>query len=126
MESRINDNSDAVRKAADKQFSDLMRDFMEHFTMLVKEYCPHPPEKPPSGYQRTGTLQLSIDCRFWAGTVRKATIKVWTTAGYGGWVELGTKKMKGQLYFLRAFKETLREFGLKATVHNGQWMIEPA
>jgi len=112
-----------VRKAADRKFSGLMQDFMEHFTMLVKEYCPHPPERPPSGYQRTGTLQLSIDNAF---NATKKFMQVFTTAGYGGWVELGTKKMKGQLYMLRAFKETLHEFGLKAVVRGGKWRIEPA
>jgi len=86
-------NNNVIKKASQKAIKDISR-FAEVMTGYTKEYSPY----------EYGTNRDSISF-----DVQGNKARVYTESGYGGWLELGTSKMTGRFYFLKAFKSTKRQ-----------------
>jgi len=76
-------------------------DFVERQTALTKQYSPYD----------TGNNRDSIDWEEIPGT--ELGFLIYTQSGYGGFLEVGTFRMEGRLYFRQAFRVVLREFQWK-------------
>ncbi len=92
---QIIDRSDNVRLAAKLKAMDIIKDFCS----AMADGCR---ERSPVAAIRGGNN------RAWESSGLSG--KVFSESGYGGWLEIGTSKMKARPYFRPAFEETKQEF----------------
>lgn len=120
-------NIDGVQKKVEWQTTKSFRQFLEKVVNDAKEDCPvrgshrsfHPRESKPrprdergrflptdsSNGISGGTLRNSISYKL---DIRLIEGMVFTQAGYGGYVEVGTKYMPARPYIITAFQKNVR------------------
>ena len=86
---------EALKKISKLEDEDIEA-FMEVFALFAKEECP----------VDTGDLEGSIDFQ----KIKEAAYRLFTTMGYGAYVELGTVLMDANPYMRRAFKRAVDRF----------------
>lgn len=123
MASRIvHDNSAAVLRFVQQKTDEFLRGLAQDMTRYAKE-APTPPRqrrrnngKYAKGYEKgsaytgggaprdTGTLSRSINYR----KMGRLWYRVLTNTHYGGYIELGTRKMKANAFLRRAWDKAAK------------------
>lgn len=96
MASRVTPNTGAVLRFAKKYRDDKLKAFAQEMTRNAKR-----PASLGGAPYLTGTLRRSIQ---WA-KVAPGVYIVYTSCGYGGFIEMGTSKRQANPFFKRAFEK---------------------
>lgn len=97
---RLNENPVALRQVGVASAKGIETDLLDVMVELAKR-------APPLGSPyKTGRNRNSIKWK----KIARLIWHIFTESNYGGWLELGTKRMDARPYFAPAFKEANREF----------------
>ena len=100
---KMRDYSGKVMQTASKMLKEDVTEFAKDMAFNAKA-----PASSGGAPYRRGTLRRSIAWES-IGSEANPVARVFTTCGYGGYVELGTKRMAANPYLMRAFTKTKRD-----------------